>query len=495
MSLLGVDVGTNGCKAIILNTNGEVIARASRSYNLETPRPGWVELDADLVWISIKQSIKEAVNSVPDDPVQTIGVSAMGDTVTACDSNFNPLQNSIVAFDTRNIQDAEVFKKKFGKSGIFQITGQPVHPTYSITKIHWIKRNLPEIFYATDYFLCYEEFITAKLCGNPITSYSTASRTMAFNIHQYCWWEEILDFVDLSPDRLPLLGSSGSKAGLVLPAVAQELGLRKDVIVVVGGHDQPCGALACGLFDDGIVMDSTGTVEVLLLTTKTPMLTQEMLDATICFWPHVVQEEYCACGQILTAGAAFRWYCEQFGMHENDISVFDAMTSGFSPEPANTLFIPHLSGSGTPEFNPAAKGALYGLTLNTDVFEIGKSILEGLCFELKINIELLENTGLLIDTIRAVGGAVKSDKWMQLKADITGKEIQACQLVDQCPQGAAILAGFGIGLFGTLSKSAGFLKSKYQTFSPNRDFTEAYDEKFQKYIKFRSVIFELYDTL
>jgi len=501
MSVIGLDIGTAGCKAILLGEDGNIINKTSQQYEMIIPETGWAELDPRRVWESVKAVILELKSGKRGDAVKAISVSSMGDTVTPCDENLKPVGNSILAFDTRNISEADYFSEILGRERIFKITGQPVHPTYSIVKILWMQRNRPKTIKKAKKFLCFEDFITAQLCGEAVISYSSAGRTMAFDINDYSWNKNLMDLGCIDESNLAAARSSGSYAGGIRKELADELNLQTSVKIIVGGHDQPCGALGCGLSKGTQAMDSTGTVEVLLVTNDTPILTKEMLDSTICFWPHVIEGEYCACGQILTAGAAFRWFLDEFGEREtieaakNNKDPYDIITSKFQKGPSSIFFIPHLSGSGTPEFTPYAKGAMYGATLKTNRSDLGKSILEGISYELKLNIGLLENAGIRIEKLRNVGGATKSNIWMQLKADITGKTIEACKYADQCPLGAAILAAFGIGIIKDFKESENFVRSESKIFNPDRQLQTIYEGEFRSYLKFRSAVFNLYSQI
>jgi len=496
-----LDVGTTSCKAIAINSEGEILSRAIGQYPLYHPRNGWAELDPYVVWNEIKSLFLQVSDDVSNDPIQAISISAMGDSITPCDRNLQPIANSILAFDTRNIKEAEIFETTFGKEWIFQKTGQPVHPTYAITKILWIKEHKPDVFNHSNYFLCFEDLITGLLCGEAVFSYSSAARTMALDINDYSWNKDILNLASIDSGKLARPMKSGTVVGKIHKDLAKEFHFSENVKIVVGGHDQPCGALGCGLFEDGVAMDSTGTVEVLLVTNDTPILSKEMLRSSICFWPHVIKGEYCACGQILTAGAALRWFRDVLGEKdsiqavEQNRDAYDVITSKFHDMPSSLLFVPHLSGSGTPEFSPNAKAVLYGITLNTNKYDIAKSILEGISFELKINIDLLGSAGIRIDTLRALGGAVNSDVWMQIKANITGKTIEACKMKDQCSVGAAILAAYGIGMIDDLCDTKDFLKREYDNFEPNEKIYNIYKNKFDDYMRFRSSIFELYEEI
>lgn len=489
MSFLGVDVGTAGCKAILLGENGSILAAAERQYTLITPRSGWAELDTNQVFNAVKSAIGKVAQAAISDPVRAMAVSSMGDTIVPCDSGGNPVGNSILAFDTRNIIEAYQYEEKFSPEWIFRVTGQPAHPSYSIVKIKWIQQHLPVLFKDAKKYLCYEDFITCQLCGEAVISHSSAGRTMAFDIREKVWNNELLGMAGIGKENLAEPVPSGKRITKIKPALADELGLSPDLVVVSGGHDQPCGSLGSGYFKNDYAMDSTGTVEVLLVTCSEPVLTNEMLKANICFWPHVVDGKYCTCGQILTAGAAFRWFRDELSAEES----YDTIASNFTEQPTELLFIPHLAGSGTPEFSPTAKGAFFGATLQTNKYEIAKSIIEGVCFELKMNIDLLKKAGITLKGLRAIGGAAQSDKWMQMKADIIGITIEVCQFVNQCPLGAAILAACGVSFFNNVDETIDFIPHETRVYFPNGKNKAAYEQKFEKYLQFRSAIFNLYE--
>jgi xylulokinase len=501
MSVIGVDVGTNGCKAIAVRDDGIILKRSFKQYGLITSLPGWAELNPCEVWDSVKWVIKDVSSTNKRDPVKAISVSSMGDTITPCDEHLQPIHNSILAFDVRSIQEADYLSTTLGRKWIFEVTGQPAHPTYSATKILWLKNNRPEIFEKSAKFLCYEDFIISQLCGEANTSYSSAARTMLFDIQQYAWDPSLLEACSIGESRLAIPRPSGTVVAPILRELANELGIRKDVRIVVGGHDQPCGALGIGLNSKEYALDSTGTVEVLLVTRDQPLLDTTMLDSNICFWPHAITGEYCACGLILTSGAAFRWFRDELGSSEisqaekEKINPYELITSRFPPTPTNLFFIPHLSGSGTPEYTPYAKGVLYGVTLSTRKYEIAKAILEGITFELEINIDLLKKAGFNINILKAVGGATNSPAWMQLKADITGYSVEASQFSDQCPLGAAVLASYGIGLYRDLKEAVAAVRQPFITYQPDEKYVRTYQQQFEKYCQLRSAVYDLYNKI
>jgi len=271
MSLLGLDVGTTGCKAIVFQPSGKVLAQAYREYPLIHRQPGWIELDSDLVWRCTKEAISEAVASAPKkDPVKALAISCLGEAVTPIARDGKPLSLSTVGFDNRAQEQSRWWEDKMGKDAVFQITGMPLNLMYTINKIMWWRDNEPALFDKAWKFLCYGDLTVFRLCADPVIDHSMAARTMAFDIKAARWSSEMLSKVGLDEDRLPRAEPSGTIVGEVSDSVAAELGLPRKVKIVTGAHDQPAGALGAGITKPRIAMDATGTVECI-----TPAFAQE----------------------------------------------------------------------------------------------------------------------------------------------------------------------------------------------------------------------------
>jgi xylulokinase len=502
MSLLGLDIGTTGCKAVAVRGDGEILAKAGCEYQLNAPQPGWVELQAEAVWQAVQQVLREVAASTRNDPVEAISVSAMSDTFTPFDRHLQPIYPSIVSFDARSTAEAKTFGDRLGREWLFQTTGMPLHSTHTATKILWLKNHQPDIFKRTRWFLCYEDYILAKLGAEPTISYSNAARMMLFDLNQLAWHSSLLEICGITASQLAGPVQSGVVIGQLNRQLTAELGMSRRVKLVSGGHDQPCAALGCAIVAEGMALDTTGTVEVLLVAFKQPIFDPAMLAGFLCCYPHVYPHRYCSFAQLQGAGAAFRWFRDHLG--QTDISEaqttgrdpYDLIVSKMPARPTNILVVPHLAGSGTPSMDPAAKGSIYGLTLGTDKYELGRAFLEGITYELRINIDLLESVGIKIDTLTAVGGGAKSDFWLQLKADITGRAILANRRMTEASAiGAAILAGYGTGAFATLEEGMQAMSSPGQTFYPNAEWHQRYTKKFNRYLLFRENVSELHGLI
>ena len=244
MSLMGLDVGTTGCKAIIFDLDGKTIASAYREYPLLHPQPGWSELDIHDLWAKVKEVIREANSRVSSDPVAALSVSCQGEAVTPVDRNGNPLYNFSVSFDHRTVEPGPVVAGTLGSRA--RSSASPAcrsMPCTASTRFCGSRSTGRDIFGRTAKFLCVEDYINFRLTGEYATDWSLAARTMAFDVIQKKWSPEILEKAGVDPALLPQAHPSGTPVGQVSAGLARELGFAGDVLVATGGHDQPCGAL------------------------------------------------------------------------------------------------------------------------------------------------------------------------------------------------------------------------------------------------------------
>ena len=312
MSLLGLDIGTTGCKAVAFDPEGRVLAHAYRENPLLHPQPGWSELDAENLWLKVKEVIIEINSGLASDPVDALSVSSQGEAVTPIDKTGRPLYNFSVSFDHRTVGQAEWWRKNMGAKEIFKITGIPLHAMHTINKIMWFKRNRPDIYEKTVKFLCVEDYINFRLTGEYVTDWSLAARTMAFDLIKKKWSSRILAKAGIEERLLPAAYQSGTPAGKISGVLTRELGFKKDVPVACGGHDQPCGALGSGIIKSGMAMNATGTSDVICPAFDKPILTAVMLKNSYSCSPHVKAGQYVSVAFNLTGGLLLRWYKDVF---------------------------------------------------------------------------------------------------------------------------------------------------------------------------------------
>ena len=498
MTLIGLDIGTTGCKAHVFSESLKLQASVSREYSVEIPHPQWAEQDAEKVWVLAKECLRESVAKAGvADSVKAISLSVQGEAVAPVDASGKALRPMILGMDTRTNDQNRVLRETFATGELFNHTGMPVHTSNTLPKLMWLKEHEPQIWKKAHKFLLYEDFILNKLTGTPVISKCLASRTQVYDLKNEQWSEKILNFLELDKSRLADDLQSGTSIGAMKPELAEELGFKASPIVGVGGHDQACGALGAGLTKPGLAMVSTGTAEVVEVSMDSPHLNGSLYHGNMSVYLHTSPGLYVVMTLNQSGGFVLRWFRDNFCQYEQEIAekqggdAYDLVLKNASAEPSPVMLLPHLAGSGTPIFDTLSKGAVVGLTFATTKTDLAKAILDGLTMELRLNLEILKEGGIEINELRAIGGGAKSALWLQLKADITGIPVSAPEVTEAAGMGAAILAGVAAGVFSDAASAIdSHLKIK-KIYSPDPGIKALYDKRYELYKKFYPAVKEI----
>ena len=501
MSLLGIDVGTTGCKVIAFREDGEILSQAYGEYPLIHPQPGWSELDSNVVWEKVSDGIRKVASETNSDPIEAISVASQGEAVTPVWGNCEVLANAITTFDSRTIGICDELLQDITPLEIMQITGMPPSDIHTLAKIVWIQRNQPDLYGEVWKFFGYEDFVNFRLGVQLAVDYSLAARTMFFDIINKTWSEKMLNLANIDPELLPEPVPSGTIIGEIGTKVSGELGLPQGVVVVAGGHDQPCGALGSGIIRGGELMDATGTVECIAPAFSEPVINNQMIEGNFACYPHVVEDLYVTLGFVSSGGVVLRWFRDNFAQseisqaNEEGRDVYDILLDEIPDNPSSAMLLPHFTGSGTPHLDLESRGAIVGLTLSTTKAELVKSILEGISYEIKQNLSMLQDAGVEINEVRAIGGGAKSDKWLQLKADMFGKKVIALDISEGVCLGTAILSGTAIGKYNSIEEAVDLLVKPRETFYPRDEIAQQYDQKLNIYQQIYPSIKDINDQL
>jgi xylulokinase len=487
MPLAGMDIGTTGCKAAIFDEEGILLSSASREYSVDIPQPTWAEQDAEKVWRLAQDALREAIATAGVPQIAAIGLSVQGEAVMPVDEQGRALRPAILGMDSRTGEQNAWLCERFGAEHLFERTGMPVHTVNTLPKLLWLKQHEPDLWARANRFLLYEDFLIQKMTGRVVISRCLASRTQLFDIPDDRWSPEILEALELEPDRLATVKPSGVAAGQMHPGLAEALGLSKAPLVVTGGHDQACGALGVGLTRPGLAMASTGTAEVVEVALAAPALNETLYRGDISVYAHTVPGLYLAMTLNHSGGLVLRWFRDTLGQEEireaqaSGQDAYELLLRNAPPGPTSLLLLPDFAGSGTPTFDTGSKGAILGLTFATEKSDLAKAILEGLTFELRLNLDLLKDGGVSIDELRAIGGGARSELWLQLKADITGVPVVAPRITEAASWGAALLAGMGAGHFASAAEAAEETIQLERRFEPDPERMALYEERLALY--------------
>lgn len=486
--IMGLDVGTTGCKAVVFDTYGNVKGYGFREYPIICEEPFQAEQDAMLVYNRLIEVMREAIAKSGAEYIEAISASVQGDATMPVDREYNPLHNMLLGMDYRTTSQCDFLEEHIGNKQAFIKTGMPIHPINTLAKILWFKDNTPEIFNNTYKFVTYSDFVAARLGGEPVIDLTMASRSMAMDINTNEWSKEILGICGIDPDTLSEIRESGKPCGRLRESLRQELGLKNNPLLITGGHDQPCGAIGAGVIREGMAVDSSGTAEVFSTVFTEPKLNDEMYQSFYPCYLHAAPGLYFTFALNHIGGILLRWFRDTIAYKEvceaekQGADFYEYIQRNMKNEPSGILVLPHFNGSGTPVCDVNSKGAITGLTLSTKREDIFKGMLDSLTYELKINIETMKNAGLSIDEIRAVGGGAKSPLWMQAKADILGVPVTTLECKESGCLGAAILAAVGSGIYNNVSEAVKHMVKAGKTYYPGAD-KGLYAEKFEAYRK------------
>lgn len=481
MSLLGIDIGTTGCKAAAFSERGICLADAYREYPTLHAQDGRAELDSRLVWRRVRDVIGEVAAGTGSDPVTALCISSMGEAITPVSSDGEILGNCILSSDMRGAEYVEALRHRMSDEALYRINPNIPGVNYTLPKLLWLKEHEPELYDRTDCFLLWGGLVECMMGCAPFTSHSHANRTLLFDFRQEDWSDELLAATGLSRDKLPPCLSGGVVAGTVADAVADQIGLPRGVKVVVGGHDQCCNALGAGIFAAGRAVDGIGTFECITPVYDKVPDGAVMLGNGLNIEHHVLPNLYVSF-LYNQGGTLVRWFRDTFALERRaEPDIYDALAAEMPPEPTRLMVLPYFEMTGSPDYVADASGVIAGLKTSTTRGEILKAIMEGETFYFVDSVLALTNMGIDTSEFVATGGGAKSDAWLQIKADVFGVPFVRPRITECSVLGAAILAGVATGVFSGPEEGVARFVARDRTFEPDPGRHAVYQERVEKY--------------
>ncbi len=486
MSTLGLDIGTTGCKAVVFDAAGQQRATAYREYPLLTPREGWAEIDSRQVCAACLDVVAEAATACAADPVRAIGVSSQGEAFTPVGPDGAVLGNAMVSSDMRAVASVAEWSRTLGAEALYAKTGHTPHPMFSLFKLAWLRQAQPDLWRRAARFLCFEDLFAQTLGLEPTMGYPLAGRTMLFDVRRHAWDPEILAALELTPQRLATPVPAGSVIGTIPTAMAARLGLARGAVLVAGGHDQPCGALGAGVISKGVAMYASGTVECICPAFDRPVFAPELFRSNLCTYDYTIPGMYTTVAFCLTGGNLLKWFRDEWAgleRHEaaaSGANVYDRIMAGMSPAPTRLLALPYFTASGTPYFDTETPGAILGLRLSTTRGEVLRALLEGVVFEMRLNLEILEQAGVPITELRAIGGGARNPVLLQLKADVLNRPITRVAVTEAGCLGMAMLGHAAVEAGDVRELARNWVRPLAEV-TPNPARVEHYAERFAAY--------------
>jgi xylulokinase len=461
--IIGIDIGTSGCKTLIIDDRGSVVARATEEYPLSTLHPGWSEQQPEHWW----QAVISTVRRVGKDfkragDIKVIGLSGQMHGLVALDHKGGVLRPAILWNDQRTgRQCQEIHEAVGGIDGLLKLTNNQMLPGYTGGKILWVRRHEPQVYEQIRVCLNPKDYIRYRLTGEYATEVSDASGTGLFDVRHRAWCHPLLDRLDIPKDWLPRCYESSEISGRLRSDVAAELGLPSGLPVAGGGGDAVVQTTGTGLVKEGILGTTIGTAGVVAMALDRYYDNPGGKLQVFC---NNMPDTWHTMGVTLAAGGSLRWVRDCFGGAEREVArwtgedVYDFFAreaDRAAPGSEGLLFLPYLIGERCPHPDPQARGGFIGLTLRHDRRHILRSVFEGVIFSLNDVAEIIREMGLPITQIRTSGGGALSGLWRQILADVFNQEVVTVSgSAEGGAYGAALVAGAGAGIWQSVQEAA-----------------------------------------
>ena len=488
MAVIGVDIGTSGCKAALVAHDGEILAQAYREYPCLATPDGGQELDADAVMQAAMETIGEVSVAAAGTHVQALSVSSIGESMAALDENGSVLNRLMVYTDVRGEDVEKELDAWVDRERFFARTGYYPSRVSSACRMMWLRRYRPEAYGRAVRFLPVNALLLYRLGARPHIDHTLAATTMLFDVWRKEWIPEHLSAAGIEARLLPELVAPGSVVGVLRGDCAAALGLPEGVLLAAGGHDQQCVSLGAGVVGAGDCLDGLGSVEALGVVTDRPRLDMAKLARYhLSVEPHVLPGCYSVYGCTATAGIAVKWFRDRFcrdlaaAAEAEGGDAYERMFSLLPERESALLWVPYFCGAGTPFNRPDARAQLTGLELRTERGDLFRALLEGMAFEAQINLECFAASDIAPRRICAVGGLAKSERYLRMKAAIMGCGIQTPRVNQAGALGAAILAEYACGGYPTLRAAAENMVKPGKEIAPEPAEQAAYQKKYAAY--------------
>lgn len=487
MNRIGLDLGTSGVKALLLPADGGEPSLVYRKYPLLYPRTGWAELRPQDVLAAVCDVLTETARNLTPSAPGVIAVSSQAQAVLPVTQGFTPLYNIIVTMDARTIPQYDWWRNIADAWTVYQKTGTPFSSISTVNKIMWHKENNPALYERAWKFCCVQDFVLGYLCGEALIDYSLAGRTMMFNPGRKTWDEDVLAQAGLDAEKLSRPVSSTTVAGTLRPGLAEKIHFPASTRLVVGGHDQCCGALGAGVNRSGLAMNALGTVDALVVVNSEFVVTKSLMERCLPCYPYVTPDAYASMAINTGNGIMLQWFrdtlCHEESRKaaEQELDAFALIIDSAADSPADIFVLPHLQGADTPVPDPHSAGAFVGLRATTDKGQLIRALLDSLTYEMKQNIVALEENGYSIHEIRAIGGGAKSSKWLQIKADIYQKPVVSMRVNEAAALGAAILGSIGAEFYSDEAEAVNHLVHPGIVYEPDDHRKDDIETRFAEY--------------
>lgn len=487
----GLDVGSSGCKASVVSAEGEILVTARREYQFEYPGKGLVELNPDVVWRSVRETLREIGSAGYE--IRKMAVSSIGESMVMLDEQERVIRNGILYLDERGAETVDEICTRISGEEMKRITGLPPRLFYSLNRFLWLREHEPENIEKTKYYFLFGDYITYMLTGARLIDTSAASKTWMLDMRTLDWSAKICETFAVPVEKFSRVVQTGTTAGKIRPLLSKELGLPEDLEVVAGCHDQCAAALGAGCVGRGDMVAGEGSTESLNLVVSREDIGERFFESDICLEPYIVPGTYLVPVGQYSHGNSIRWFVDQFWseLKRQPGSEYELANELCAEDAGELFFLPYLSRTNLMDPQNRSLGLFIGIEHSSDRSRMYRALLEGLCCETRFCFDILQKTGFFAEQITAVGGCSRSPLYMQMKADMLGKRISILENADAGISALAMICAVADGIYGSYAEAEKVFVHTRCFYEPQHD----YSGKYAKYLLIREAAKKLYNLI
>lgn len=485
MRLLGIDVGTGGTRAVIVDGDGHVVGSATCEHEpFASPETGWAEQDPHDWWRATVAAVSAVLEQTGTrgDEIGAIGLSGQMHGAVLLGRSGNVLRPAIIWCDQRPVAQCAEITERIGAERLIELTANPALTGFTLPKLLWVRDRDPETWEWLDAVLLPKDYIRFRLTGARATDVADASGTLMLDVAKRQWSSEMLDALSVPKRWLPELFEAPEVTGVVSTEGADATGLVVGTPVVAGGGDQAAGAVGMGIVRPGAVSATIGTSGVVFAATDHPALDPRGRVHTFC---HAVPGRWHVMGVTQAAGLSLRWFRDRFGAGEDDgRDPYTRLLEEAAEAPPGSdgvMWTPYLMGERTPHLDPHARAALVGLAANHGRPHVVRAILEGVAFSLRDTLTIFAAMGVPVERIRLGGGGARGALWRQIQADVYGRPVEVLAAEEGAAYGAALLAGVGAGVWESVDAACDSVVEVAERVEPDEASKVTLDARYREF--------------
>jgi xylulokinase len=496
MKLLGIDIGTGGTRAVLLDGTGRVVSSATAAHApFASPHAGWAQQNPDDWWSAVCSTVPECLARSKTAPGEISGIGLTGQMhgLVLLDRDGSVLRPSIIWCDQRTEVECREISEKIGAARLIELTANPALTNFTLPKIWWVQKHEPEIWARAGSILLPKDFIRFRLSGSRATDVADASGTLLFDVANRQWSRPMMEASRLNVDLLPKIFESCEISGHISEEGARATGLPAGIPVIAGAGDQAAGAVGMGIVRAGAVSATIGTSGVVFAATAGPVHDPAGRIHTFC---HAVPRRWHVMGVTQAAGYSLRWFRDQFGaVGDPTQDTYARLMTEANAAPAGAdglLWAPYLMGERTPHLDPTARGALVGISATHTRAHVVRAILEGVAFSLRDTLTIFAALKIPVESIRLGGGGARGGLWRQIQADVYGMPVGALEVEEGPAYGAALLAGVGVGNWTSVENAVDAAVHIAQRVEPEPQRVALMDRRYGAYRKLYPALREIW---